>query len=312
MSASGASTYLWNTGDTQNSITIIPNGTTTFNVTGRDINGCESTDTFLVTVHPLPIISIDGPDAVCADSITTLTANGGLTYLWNTNENTQSITPKVTNTRTYVVIGYDEYNCKSTASKTIRKKEYPVITHTAPTSVCFGTMANISVIGASQYIWQDGSTGNTYSDSPEENTTYTVIGITENCSTTVDIPVNVLALPDVNISGTNEICINKQVTLVAHGAKSYAWSTGLQSDKLTMTPMSTATYIVTGTDENNCKDTASYTVKVNPLPNISIKGDNIVVIIINIPTKPTAFLISIVLDKIKSIPSDKYPPIIGI
>lgn len=274
LSASGASTYLWNTGDTQNSITIIPNGTTTFNVTGRDINGCESTDTFLVTVHPLPIISIDGPDAVCADSITTLTANGGLTYLWNTNENTQSITPKVTNTRTYVVIGYDEYNCKSTASKTIRKKEYPVITHTAPTSVCFGTMANISVIGASQYIWQDGSTGNTYSDSPEENTTYTVIGITENCSTTVDIPVNVLALPDVNISGTNEICINKQVTLVAHGAKSYAWSTGLQSDKLTMTPMSTATYIVTGTDENNCKDTASYTVKVNPLPNISIKGDN--------------------------------------
>lgn len=274
LSVSGASSYQWNTGHTESSISLVPNGTTAFNVTGRDLNGCESSDTFLVTVHPLPVISIDGPDAVCADSIATLTANGALTYLWNTNETTQSINPKISNTRTYVVIGYDEYNCKSTATKNVRKKEHPIITYTAPKSICYGTMANISVIGASQYIWQDGSTGNAYSDSPEQNTTYSVVGITENCSTSIDIPVNVLALPKISITGKNEICINKSVTLTARGASSYVWNTGLQSDKLTMIPMNTATYIVTGTDENNCKDTASYTVKVNPLPVVNIQGDS--------------------------------------
>lgn len=273
LTASGASSYVWNTGDTEKTITVIPTGTTAFNVVGKDLNGCESRDTFVVEVHPLPVITIDGADAACQDSVATLIAKGGLRYMWNTNETTAAISPKINNTRTFIVIGYDEYNCKSTATKIVRKKDYPVLTYTAPTSICDGTMANISVVGASQYIWQDGSTGNSYSDSPKENTIYSVTGITENCSTKIEIPINVLSLPDVTISGMNEICINKSVTLQANGAKTYAWNTGLQSDKLTMTPMSTATYIVTGTDENNCKDTASYTVKVNPLPDVSIEGD---------------------------------------
>ena len=38
---------------------------------------------------------------------------------------------------------------------------------------------------------------------------------------------------------------------------------------------------------------------------ISINGDKIVVAISNIPTRPTAFFIKMLLDKIKSIPSDK-------
>ena len=44
---------------------------------------------------------------------------------------------------------------------------------------------------------------------------------------------------------------------------------------------------------------------------ISNNGDKIVLIIIRTPTSPTEFLINKVLDKIKSIPSDRYPPIIG-
>lgn len=44
---------------------------------------------------------------------------------------------------------------------------------------------------------------------------------------------------------------------------------------------------------------------------ISIKGEIIVLIIKRIPTKPTEFFIKIELAKIKSMPSLKYPPIIG-
>ena len=44
---------------------------------------------------------------------------------------------------------------------------------------------------------------------------------------------------------------------------------------------------------------------------ISRIGESIAPIISNAPTSPTEFLIRIVLDIIKSIPSDKYPPITG-
>jgi len=44
---------------------------------------------------------------------------------------------------------------------------------------------------------------------------------------------------------------------------------------------------------------------------ISKIGEIIVEMISKIPTRPTEFLIKTVLDKIKSMPSDKYPPITG-
>ena len=44
---------------------------------------------------------------------------------------------------------------------------------------------------------------------------------------------------------------------------------------------------------------------------ISSIGEIIVEIINKIPTNPIEFLINTVLDKIKSIPSERYPPITG-
>ena len=44
---------------------------------------------------------------------------------------------------------------------------------------------------------------------------------------------------------------------------------------------------------------------------ISKIGDKIVVMISKIPTRPIEFFINTELAKIKSIPSDKYPPITG-
>ncbi len=46
LTASGANTYLWNTSETTNSISVTPPvGTTTYTVTGTDINGCSNSTT---------------------------------------------------------------------------------------------------------------------------------------------------------------------------------------------------------------------------------------------------------------------------
>ena len=48
-----------------------------------DSFGCQYTDSFLVTVNPLPVISVSPyPATVCLDSTIQLHASGGATYLW--------------------------------------------------------------------------------------------------------------------------------------------------------------------------------------------------------------------------------------
>jgi len=53
-------TYLWSTGDTTASITVMPSATTTYSVTVNNGN-CQTIDSAVVTVNPLPIVNL-GPD----------------------------------------------------------------------------------------------------------------------------------------------------------------------------------------------------------------------------------------------------------
>jgi len=88
LTATGADTYLWNTGDPNASTLITTTGT--YTVTGT--NGCGQ-DTASVTVVPVapPVVQINGNLLICPGASTTLTASSGVTYLWNTGATTQSI-----------------------------------------------------------------------------------------------------------------------------------------------------------------------------------------------------------------------------
>ena len=88
LTASGADTYLWNTGDPNASLLITTTGT--YTVTGT--NGCGQ-DTASITVVPVapPVVQITGDLLICPGASTTLTASSGVTYLWNTGATTQSI-----------------------------------------------------------------------------------------------------------------------------------------------------------------------------------------------------------------------------
>ena len=51
LTASGASTYVWNDGNTDNPRTVSPTTTTTFTATGTDSNGCTNTGATTITVN---------------------------------------------------------------------------------------------------------------------------------------------------------------------------------------------------------------------------------------------------------------------
>ena len=115
LTASGAATYVWNDGNTDNPRTVSPTTTTLFTATGTDSNGCTSSGGTTITVNALPTVEISGTLTYCAGGSTTLTATAGLSsYLWSTGATTQSIT--VSTAGSYTVTGTDSNGCSATSS----------------------------------------------------------------------------------------------------------------------------------------------------------------------------------------------------
>ena len=61
------------------------------------------------------------------------------------------------------------------------------------------------------------------------------------------------------------VCEGNPVTLSGAGATSYTWDNSVL-DGVAFTPLSTATYTVTGTDGNGCVNSDQVVVTVNTLP----------------------------------------------
>src|ERR1019366_6090313 len=92
LTASGATTYLWNTGATAAGITVTPASTTNYTVTGIT-TGCSIAKTTTVTVNPLPAVS-NSPlsQTICSgasSALVTLTSGiSGTTFVWTASATT--------------------------------------------------------------------------------------------------------------------------------------------------------------------------------------------------------------------------------
>lgn len=116
MTASGATTYSWNTGATSSSIAPTPSTTTAgYTVTGY--NGtCSNTAVAMVTVTPVPSLSVSSTSSLlCVGQTASLTINGATTYSWSTSATTSVIAVSPTTTTTYSVTGTTA-GCASTTT----------------------------------------------------------------------------------------------------------------------------------------------------------------------------------------------------
>ncbi|WP_458626669.1 Ig-like domain-containing protein [Winogradskyella sp. PC D3.3] len=274
----GASTYLWNTGKTSNSIIVSPLETTTYTVTGFSTSNCESIAEVTVTVIPELNANAGNDVAICNGESVILTASGGTDYLWNTGETSASITINPIVTEIYTVTAFDSFGNSDSDSVTVTVNDLPSLTLSEDVTIFEGESTNLTVGGASTYLWNTGETSNSIVVSPLETTTYTVTGFsTSNCESIAEVTVTVIPKLNANAGNDVSICFGESVTLNASGGLGYVWSTGETSASVIVSPTETTIYTVTVFDEYGNSDTDSVKVSVNELPNITV-SENITII----------------------------------
>jgi len=79
------------------------------------------------------------------------------------------------------------------------------------------------------------------------------------------IPIKVLTSNVTASANKTNICYGDTIILKGSGAVNYIWDNNVIDSK-PFVPTITTTYNILGTDSNGCKNTASVTIKVNPLP----------------------------------------------
>ena len=219
------------------------------------------------------------PTAVCPGQSSVLTAPSGATsYDWYpSGETTQSITVTPGSTQTFTCIVGGVCGYKQTLTQQVLVKSVPTVSINAGAAIstCGTQTFTLTGGGASTYSWSTGSTASAFTVAPSGNVTYSVIGTAANgCTSTAVSNVTVNTVPTIIPAGTNTICNGGNTSLTVSGANTYTWSpsatlSSSTGTAVTATPTTGTNYTVTATAANGCTNTASYSVTVNPRPNVS-------------------------------------------
>jgi len=96
------------------------------------------------------------------------------------------------------------------------------------------------------------------------------------CSADTVVQVVVGVQPDAGLGNNTSICIGDDITLTAAAGLTYEWSTGETTQSITVSPVSSTTYMISVSD-GICWDVDSIRVTVNPLPTVVVQPANPVI-----------------------------------
>ncbi len=269
LNASGATSYLWSTGATSQSIQV--NSAGTYAVTITDGNGCTASASTVVSVQAGPSVQL-GNTAFCAGQNTTLDAgNPGLTFLWSTGASTQTIT--IVNSGTYTVTVTDGSGCANSATSTVTVHALPNV-NLQNVEACAGSNVSFNAGNpGSSYLWSTGAS--TQSITVNQPDSYSVTVTNSNGCVNTSQASFIVGSSLVFDFSDEEICEGNAVELDAgFPGSTYNWSTGDATQTITVS--NAAVYSVTVEDPNGCSGSADVQVVVLSAP-VAEAGDNKVI-----------------------------------
>lgn len=291
LSANGATSYTWFPTTALSSVpgptvTAAPALTTTYIVSGTDINTCTNTAQSIVLVNPLPIITVNSAAICMGQTNALLSAGGANTYTWLpsaglSSSNGANVTANPPTTTSYTVAGTNNNSCTNTAVSTVTVNPLPNVTVNSA-AICIGQQAaNLTASGAATYVWAptsglNSASGSTVLATPSSNSSYTVTGTDGNsCKNTAIATITVNALPLVNASpqasmGCAPLCVKFSNLLPSQGI--YEWNFGDGQISSTSAPLhcftSEGVFSVSMklTDPKGCVNSSSANITVFPVP----------------------------------------------
>jgi gliding motility-associated-like protein len=236
-------TYTWQDGSTAPSFVVNTAGNYTVDVTA---NGCSASDDIEVNYNPLPVVDL-GPDlSLCTGETVVLdVTQSGASYGWSDGSGASTLT--VSGPGNYgVTVGLN--NCFASDQVDIAYNAIPTVALGPDQAICAGEQATfVATTPGASYLWQDGSTGPTYTSSTSEVVQVDVS--VNNCTGSDAASVVVNPLPVFDLGPDVTVCPGTVVNLNATlpGA-TYLWQDG--STAATFAANTPGTYTVDVTVAN--------------------------------------------------------------
>lgn len=268
--ASQNNNYLWNTGEITDFINISPQVTTSYQVTVDNGNGCQSTATSTVFVHPLPQVQFVS-DVVCNGFQTTLISQSALSqgtitgYIWSqglvTIGNLDTITYIFPNAGTFPIslTVLTSENCVNMITQNVVVNANPVPDFESNilqgcSPLCI-TLSDFSLVANSQissWMWSvDGVQISTlpnpnwcFNSEGQFDVSLTVTSL-QGCSSTLTLNnyITVYPTPEAHFSITSDSIPIQDATLYFYNqsvnASSYLWNFGNGGQSTEFSPVYT-------------------------------------------------------------------------
>lgn len=250
---------------------------------------CYETDTIVVSSINPPVISASPNDSICAGEMSSIIAsstNTNLTYTWNPggmSGATLNVSPATSTF--YNVSATSPEGCVSNLiSRLVYVSPAPTVSLQTTDTVCANNQISIVAIATGTgltYNWTPNLTStNILSDISVTTTNYSII--VENsvgCKAFDTVLVNVIPELEIQIVGDLELCEGEVSLLTATGNDpnmALSWSTGATFQQISVNPLVTTSYVVTGSYFNCPVAMDSVIVEVYQIPSVIASEDELI------------------------------------
>lgn len=266
------------------------------------LNGCTDTIHVPLSVQTPPILHTEGLKPICQGEVLELIAKATnvneedkVEFSWSAGSvsgelgDTMRMTP-LSSQEIYLtgsVVLLDENGeqiyCKNTLEIPVTVNTKPTIEVEGERTVCYGTEAKFTAVGAAAYEWVElESSSETVRPIITSDTSLTVRGkdTETGCDAEAVVKVKVKPLPGLGVANGSKVilCDGEEADITVFGAATYGWrqpdGSLVAGNRYKHTPEQDTIYRVIGTSNNNCVDSMDIEVTVNMLPSLSYSGDS--------------------------------------
>ncbi|MFC2100992.1 hypothetical protein ACFLRZ_04095, partial [Bacteroidota bacterium] len=260
-----------------------------------DLWGCYNSATAKIVVHPQPAADAGLDDTICEGDTITLTATGGVSYVWSSGQTTSEIEISPTVSTIYVVTVTDQYNCSKTDTVNIVVMPKPSVSFFSLPDLC----ENDNPLLLTSYVLPTGGTFSSWWVTNNKFDPWAAFpGIhyigytytdTNGCTAYEEEAIRVHEMPEITLDTVPDVCINTApfILTVGHpsgsllGNPPLGWYEGPGiGDSITFFPdinnagVGTHTIVYFYIDTNWCRNSDTFQITVHPLPNANAGPDD--------------------------------------